>query len=146
MGRWDIAEWMEEKGQIEKGIGPFLGKRMQEKKTYVLRTQLSTGGDKETKARSIQARASMGKLFVPHRAIWASDFIDEVSRFPAGKYDDIVDCLGLIGRMLEDMVPGSLPSKPESDELNLRKTTQGEYFKYHKLLRKYGGGKQVMVV
>jgi hypothetical protein len=32
--------------------------------------------------------------------------------FPAGKHDDQVDALGLIGQLLDQMVPGQAPKKP----------------------------------
>jgi len=33
--------------------------------------------------------------------------------FPAGKHDDQVDALGLIGQLLDQMVPGQKPTAPE---------------------------------
>jgi hypothetical protein len=37
----------------------------------------------------------------------------ELLSFPAGKHDDQVDALGLIGQLLDQMVPGQAPKKPE---------------------------------
>ena len=48
--------WGEEKDQIEKGVGPFINKFQQERNRYFTRYELSTAGNKELKARSIQAR------------------------------------------------------------------------------------------
>jgi hypothetical protein len=36
--------------------------------------------------------------------------VQELLRFPAGTHDDQVDTLSLIGRMLDQMVPGSKPA------------------------------------
>jgi hypothetical protein len=36
----------------------------------------------------------------------------ELLSFPAGKYDDQVDALGLIGQLLDQMVPGQAPNQP----------------------------------
>lgn len=33
--------------------------------------------------------------------------------FPAGKHDDQVDALGLVGQLLDQMVPGQRPKQPE---------------------------------
>jgi hypothetical protein len=33
--------------------------------------------------------------------------------FPAGKHDDQVDALGLVGQLLDQMVPGEKPKAPE---------------------------------
>ena len=38
--------------------------------------------------------------------------------FPAGKYDDQVDALGLIGQLLDTMVPGQAPKLPEPAKID----------------------------
>ena len=48
----------------------------------------------------------MGKLYVPTSASWYPDFRSELLAFPAGKHDDIVDAIGLIGQVLDRMLPG----------------------------------------
>ena len=48
--------WAEEKDQIERSVGPFLKKRQVERGIYFSRIQYASGGDKELKARAIQAR------------------------------------------------------------------------------------------
>lgn len=105
--------WIEEQGQIIKSIGPFLEKRMREAKVYCRREQVASAHDKPTRSRSIQARTAMGKVYVPSKAAWVEDFVNELLVFPAGKHDDQVDTFGLIGRMLDDMVGASVP-KPEA--------------------------------
>jgi predicted phage terminase large subunit-like protein len=114
MKNWGTLQWCEEKGQIEKGVGPFLQKRQLERKIYNYRKPYSTaGGDKSVRAQPIRGRMAMGKIYVPSRAPWAIDFVQELLRFPAGKYDDQVDALALIGRMLDELVPGTKAKKPE---------------------------------
>ena len=54
----------------------------------------------------------MGKVYFPARARWAAELVNELMRFPAGKNDDQVDCLSLIGRLLDVMAPGSKPVAP----------------------------------
>jgi hypothetical protein len=100
-----------EQGQIVKSIGPFLDKRMREARVYCRREQVTSAADKPTRSRSIQARAAMGKVYLPSKAPWLSDFLSELLMFPAGKHDDIVDSFGLIGRMLDDMVPAARPKQ-----------------------------------
>ena len=101
--------WVEEQGQIIKSIGPFIEKRMREDKTYCRREQVSSAHDKPTRSRSIQARSAMGKVYLPHKAPWVNDFTQELLVFPAGKHDDQVDAFGLIGRMIDDLIPASIP-------------------------------------
>ena len=62
---------------------------------------LTSVSDKPTRARSIQAMASMGKVFFPKHAVWKGDVLNQLLRFPAGKNDDSVDVFSLIGRGLE---------------------------------------------
>lgn len=101
--------WGEEQGQIIKSLGPFIDKRMRERKVYARRTQFTSVADKATRCRSFQARAAMGKVYLPQNAPWVADLLTELCNFPAGKHDDQVDMLGLIGRMLDEMLPGKVP-------------------------------------
>jgi hypothetical protein len=57
-------------------------------------------------------------LYVPANAPWYPEFRSELLSFPAGKHDDQVDALGLIGQLLDQMVPGQPivePPKPKPD-------------------------------
>jgi len=107
--RWKPLMWLEESGQIVKSIGPFLDRRMREARVYCRREQVASAADKPTRSRSIQARTAMGKVYFPSKAPWLADFTSELLVFPAGKHDDQVDALGLIGRMLDDMIPATVP-------------------------------------
>jgi len=112
--------WAEENGQIIKSVGPLIEKRMRERKTYARREQFSSATDKPTRSRAMQGRAAMGKVYLPSNRAdhpWVDDFLSELLAFDAGKHDDQVDALGLIGRMLDDMVGGRLP-KVESKKPN----------------------------
>jgi predicted phage terminase large subunit-like protein len=40
-------------------------------------------------------------LYVPANAPWLADLRSELLAFPAGKHDDCVDALGLIGQLLD---------------------------------------------
>ena len=50
-------------------------------------------------------------LYVPANAPWYADLRAELLSFPAGKYDDQVDALGLAGQLLDVMLKGSKPSR-----------------------------------
>lgn len=103
--------WIEEQGQIIKSIGPFIERRMRESKVYCRREQVASASDKPTRSRAIQARSSMGKVYLPADAPWLSDFTSELLVFPAGKHDDQVDAFGLIGRALDEMIPAVAPQQ-----------------------------------
>jgi predicted phage terminase large subunit-like protein len=98
--------WAEENGQIKSGIGPFLEKRMGERRVYVNREQFPTRGDKAVRCRSIQGRMALDGLFYPKNAPWVASWLAELLNFPASKHDDQCDALGLVGQLLDQMVKG----------------------------------------
>lgn len=107
--KWRPIGWAEENGQIKAGVGPFLEKRLRERKLYIVREQFPTRGDKKVRAQSIRGRMAMDGLYVPVHAPWFPDFKRELMVFDAGRYDDQVDALGLIGQVLDKMVAGRPP-------------------------------------
>lgn len=110
--KWKPVEWAEEAGQINKSVGPFISKQQREKGIYTYRRQYSSTKDKPTRAQAIRARMAMGKVFLP-RTEWAERLVSEMLTFPAGKNDDQVDVMSLIGRILDRMVPGQRTEKPQ---------------------------------
>jgi predicted phage terminase large subunit-like protein len=111
--QWRPLDWAEETGQIVKSIGPFLEQRMNERRVYFSRQQFTSARDKPTRAQSIRARMAMGKVYLPKNAPWVADLTAELLSFPAGRHDDCVDVLSLLGRLLDEMVGGSRPAKPK---------------------------------
>lgn len=118
--------WAEENGQIKASIGPFLEKRMRDRRLYVTREQFPTRGDKATRARSIQGRLALDGIFVPKNAPWLADFMAEILNLWVGKHDDQGDALGLIGQLLDKMVRGRVgveakPKRPDDGYRFMRK-------------------------
>jgi len=111
--RWKPMNWAEEQGQIKSGVGPFLERRMRERQAFVVREQFPTRGDKAVRAQSIRGRMALEGLYVPLNAFWLSDFRSELMSFPAGKHDDQVDALGLVGQLLDQMLRGEKLAAPE---------------------------------
>jgi len=70
-------------------------------------------------------------LYVPTSASWYSAFRSELLSFPAGKHDDQVDALGLVGQLLDQMVKGSKPKPADSRIMNTQQPTWNELFKRH---------------
>lgn len=95
------ACWFGEAGPIRRAVEPFLMRRMTERSAFCRVEWLASINDKPTRARSIQALASMGKLFFPKNAVWKGEVLAQMLRFPAGKHDDAVDVFSLVGRGLE---------------------------------------------
>ncbi len=107
--RWKPMGWAEEQGQIRSGVGPFLDRRQRERKAYVFREQFPTRGDKAVRAQSIRGRMALEGLYVPVGASWYPELRSELLSFPAGKHDDQVDALGLVGQLLDKMISGKNP-------------------------------------
>lgn len=114
--KWRPLEWAEETGQIRAGVGPFLTKRLMERRAFVHRRQFPTRGDKAVRAQAIRGRMSMRGLYLPERAPWIADFESELLRFPAGVHDDQADALGLIGQLLDTIHAPSEPSAPTASQ------------------------------
>jgi len=125
---WKPIGWAEEQGQIKAGIGPFLTLRQNERRAYVARDVFSTRGDKAVRAQSIRGRMALQGLYVPIKKPWYAALRSELLSFPAGKHDDQVDALGLIGQLLDLMNAGRTPKKettPKSDPYRPRVEDRG---------------------
>jgi predicted phage terminase large subunit-like protein len=103
---WRPIGWAEEGGQIKASVGPWIEQRSRERGHYVHRHQFPTRGDKAVRAQSIRGRMSLLGLFYPTGAPWFSTLSNELMSFPAGRHDDQVDMLGLIGQLLDQMERG----------------------------------------
>ena len=113
MERYRPVLWAEEAGQIEKSVGPFIFQRQRERRIWCRREAFSSAADKAARARAIEGRFAMGMVHFPRNRAWVAPLKDEIIKFPAGKHDDQVDCLSLLGRILPAM-RGRRPKKAES--------------------------------
>ena len=95
-----------EKGHIELAIGPFLEKRVQERRLHEAYIYpLKTGRrDKEARARAIQGRMQQGMVYIPKDPVWSGPLVAELLRFPNGTHDDQVDALAWLGLMMVEFV------------------------------------------
>lgn len=114
---WKPVGWAEEQGQIKAGVGPFLDRRQRERQAHVFREPFPTRGDKAVRAQSIRGRMALNGLYVPVNAPWYPALRSELLSFPAGKHDDQVDALGLVGQLLDKMTHGVV-RKAEKPKLN----------------------------
>jgi predicted phage terminase large subunit-like protein len=107
--KWRPIGWAEETGQIRAGVGPFLERRMRERRVFTYREAFPTRGDKAVRAQSIRGRMALNGLYIPAGASWYAALRSELLSFPAGKHDDQVDALGLVGQFLDRMTAGREP-------------------------------------
>jgi hypothetical protein len=86
-----------------------------------------TRGDKAVRAQSIRGRMALDGLYVPIHAPWFAEFRSELLSFPAGKHDDQVDAIGLVGQLLDKMANGLVPEKKRGSDLPRKPDYFGRY-------------------
>lgn len=111
--QWRPMSWGEEQGQIRSGVGPFLTRRAIERQAYTVRMPFLSKTDKAVRAQSIRGRMAMNGLYIAADAPFRADFVSELLSFPAGKHDDQVDALGLVGQLLDHAA--GYEKKPDPD-------------------------------
>lgn len=101
-----------EEGQIKLTLGPFLERRVKERRLHSFhQIPLKPGRqDKVARARTIQGRMRQGQVYFPADAPWMDRLMDEMLSFPFGKHDDQVDVLAYCGIMAADVTPPSIES------------------------------------
>jgi len=121
-GRWDALQIIEEmfsvqkryepelftveSGVIEKAIGPFMKAEMYKRNMFLNLNPLVPTKDKQSRARSLQARMRAGGVSFDKTADWFPDCQSEMLRFPKDEHDDQVDALAWIGLTLDQvMIP-----------------------------------------
>jgi predicted phage terminase large subunit-like protein len=110
---WKPLIWFSYQDQITGSLGPYIEKRLRERRVYCHLMECPSTGTKEQKAQPFQARMAMGKVYYPRGKYWANEIVEELIRFPGGKNDDAVDACALFGQNLDVQIPGSLPAKEE---------------------------------
>jgi predicted phage terminase large subunit-like protein len=123
--------WFGEAGPIWRAVEPACMRRLRERKLAVRMEPLPSIADKPTSARGFQARAAMKRVWLPDTPEGEA-VIDELLRFPAGKYDDEVDACSKIGRALDEVHP-ALADKPPPKKLEPRD-------RYHRPKNPIGAG------
>ena len=110
-----------EGGPIRRSIEPFMLKRMRERKAFCRVEWIPSIADKTSRARALQARASMGKVKLPRNAVGEA-LLAQMLSFPAGMHDDDVDMMTLLGRVIDEAHPataGKAIKKEERDRYEL---------------------------
>jgi hypothetical protein len=90
-----------EAGPIRRAVEPFMAKRMLEREAYCVLEWIASIHDKSTRARALQARASMGKVFLPDNEAGHRIF-HQLLGFPMLKHDDDVDMVALFARAVDE--------------------------------------------
>jgi len=108
--QWKPIMWFDEGGIIDKAIGPAKRKAMRDARTYVSIESLPSLEDKGVKLQAFHAMATAHAIHFPVKRPWADRVIEQLVKFPAGRWDDAADVCGLIGRGIDKMFDAQLPS------------------------------------
>lgn len=116
-----------EDGQIWKAVEPILRKTMRERKVsfpIIVNKPLT---NKTARARPLQGRLQMGKVWFPIDAPWMAVTEKEMLQFPSGPHDDIVDSLAWLAiTSLETHAPmEAAPPKKKSWKDRLHAHSRG---------------------
>jgi predicted phage terminase large subunit-like protein len=133
-GRWDslaisdeifsIARRFEpdtfrlEAENIQRSIGPYLYKRMDDEQYYFNIDAKPPTKDKLARAQSIRARMRAGKVRFNKDSEWYADFEEELLHFPKWPYKDQVDMFAWLGLMLDDMIEAPTDAQWTEDSLD----------------------------
>lgn len=118
--RWNVYNWYNEGGVIDKSTRPTFNKRMRERqkevnsgkrggRQFVNIVSLPSMQDKTAKLKPFEARAGAGTVWMPRWQPWAHRLVDMLCSFPAGRHDDGPDVCGLLGRAIDKMPIGAAP-------------------------------------
>ena len=102
--KWNVCMWGAETGVIRKAIEPFLELRMRQKRAFTILEWIPTmANNKEAGARTFQALADSGLIYLPTGEQWALDLVNQLVSFPSGVFDDKVDACTNFARMINNV-------------------------------------------
>jgi len=103
--KYQPLKWFGEAGAIQQAVEPSLLESMRNWKPRRLSCKydwLPSSKAKEIRARPAQTLVTEGRVYIPE-GVEYDQVIEEYVKFPAGKHDDDVDNLSLIGRVIDQI-------------------------------------------
>ena len=110
--KYDCYAAFGETGQIRRAIEPFQEMRSKQRAIYPRLEWLVRSGDKASIARAFQGMASIGLVHIPYTE-WGDRLINQLCKFPTGKYDDAVDVCALMALAIQSAHPAIIEHKNE---------------------------------
>lgn len=139
-GRWDALQivdemfavqkkyqpqlFVTERGAIEKAVGAVLRSEMNKRNVYMNLYPMTPTKDKQTRARSFQARLRAGGVKFDKSAVWYAEYEDEMVRFPKGRHDDQVDASSWLGLVVDIVQDANTPEEDYEEEYVARRKQQ----------------------
>lgn len=134
--KWGATITGVERTSLEMALAPILRRKMRERQTFIAMAEgkqaLKPLSDKRVRARTLQALAKAGKVFIPSTGgIW-DEFLAEATTFPsAGVHDDMVDAASYTAIL---QARDGLPRDPASNRPKpiLPQTAYDRFFKNYR--------------
>lgn len=112
-----------ESGAIEKALGPFIRAEMfKPGRAFLNLNPMVPTKDKESRARSIQARMRAGGVKFNKETEWYPLLEFEMRQFPRSTYDDQVDAMAWLGLTLNKMISARTIDELKEEEFNMEVT------------------------
>jgi predicted phage terminase large subunit-like protein len=111
--KWKPIRWWNEGGTIDKAVAPHVRKMMRDEKAFTVLESLPSMEDKGLKLQSFHALVANHMVFFPMQYRWAEEVIEQLIKFPGGRWDDKADACGLIGRAIDQMFDAQVQVEPE---------------------------------
>jgi predicted phage terminase large subunit-like protein len=105
-----------EAGHISKTLGPHLKKRMIERRKIYSTFDMVPSRDKLARSATLQARAQMGRVYLPSTPFFKETALKELLQFPAGKHDDIVDAMAYAALFIDQYMAPGAKAVPKEEE------------------------------
>jgi predicted phage terminase large subunit-like protein len=134
-GRWDALEivdemfavqkkydphyFVTERGAIEKAIGAILRREQISRQSYMNLLPMTPTKDKQSRARSFQARFKAGGVKFDKGASWYNELEEEMVRFPKARHDDQVDALSWLGLVVDQVHEADSPEEEAEYEYQM---------------------------
>lgn len=111
--KWHPIRWWNEGGTIDKALAPHVRKAMMDNHAFTVLEPLPSIQDKGVKLQAFHALVKTGMVFFPYGIPWTERVIEQLIKFPGGRWDDAADVCGLIGRGVDKMFGAQVPVATE---------------------------------
>lgn len=105
--KWKPIRWWNEGGLIDKAIAPSIRKSMRDKRVFTVLESIPSIQDKGLRLQAFHTYVANGMVYGPMGIRWWEEVIDQLVKFPGGRWDDKADVCGLIGRAVDRMFDAS---------------------------------------
>lgn len=117
--KWKPLRWWNEGGTIDKALAPSVRKAMRDNRAFTILEPIGSmsNANKGLKLQAFHSLVANGMVFFPITERWAEEVIEQLIKFPGGRWDDKADVCGLIGRAIDKMFDAAPPPVDKPREI-----------------------------